>query len=163
MIKVSTKTSYGLRLMINLALNFKERPTIIKNVAEKENISPRYLEQIVIPLKNSGLVRSIRGAKGGYVLTKDPSQITLFEVMRVLEGSWAFVECTENPDFCSKRDACPAFVIWDKAYRALNAVFEGFTLKDCVDIARKMGKEKKEEEHMKEKWFRDFYKKDEHL
>ncbi len=149
-----------MRLMINLALNFNDGPIIIKNVAKKENISPRYLEQIVIPLKNSGLVRSIRGAKGGYVLTRDPSQVTVAEVMRILEGSWALVECTENPDFCSWRDSCPAFVIWDRAYQALTEVFENFTLKDCVDIARKRGKEKDNEEKIKEKWFRDFYKED---
>ncbi len=140
MIKLSTKSRYGTRLMINLALNHQNKPTILKNIAKEEDVSTGYLEQIIIPLKNHGLVRSIRGVGGGFVLTRPPSNIKMSEIINVLEGSWDLVECVGDDDYCPKIKECAAYELWKNLTESLTGILEKTTLEDLVKIHKKKNK-----------------------
>ena len=104
--KISTKGRYALRLMLDLALNSNGGAIPLRDVARRQEISDQYLEQIVIPLSRAGLVRSIRGAAGGYLLTREPEQYTVGEILRVLEGSLAPVSCADGTGCCDRVDRC---------------------------------------------------------
>src|SRR5450759_2500949 len=95
--KLSTKGRYGVRLMLDLASHFGEGPVILKQISQREEISEKYLWQLINPLKSVGLVRATRGAHGGYVLAKTPSEITVKDILQVVEGSLCIVECVEKP------------------------------------------------------------------
>jgi Rrf2 family protein len=139
MIKLSTKGRYGTRLMINLAHHFHNgtESVILKRVSEEEDISIRYLEQIIIPLKIARLVKSIRGAGGGYVLARKPSDIKLREILSSLEGSCCLVECVEDEDYCDKIEECAAHDIWKGASYLLKDYFEKTTLEDLFKTSKK--------------------------
>ena len=139
MIKVSTKGRYGTRLMLNLARHYSSgnKAMILKNVAEEEDVSIRYLEQIVIPLKIYKLVKSIRGAGGGYTLARKPAEINLCEILEALEGSCALVDCVEDKDFCDRLPTCAAYEIWKEASQILKNYFEKVTLQYLLDICEK--------------------------
>jgi Rrf2 family protein len=145
MIKLSTKGRYGTRLMLNLALHFNEgkEAVVLKNISEEEDLSIRYLEQIIIPLKISKLVKSVRGAGGGYTLARHPSKITVCEIIEVLEGSCSLVDCLEDVDFCEKATECAAQEIWREASDLLKNYFESKTLQELVDIAEKKKSKRK--------------------
>ncbi|MCJ7587693.1 MAG: Rrf2 family transcriptional regulator [Candidatus Aminicenantes bacterium] len=144
MIKMSTKGRYGTRLMLQLAHHYgdKGQAVILRSVAENETISIRYLEQIIIPLKVSKLVKSIRGAGGGYSLARPPDQIKISEILHTLEGSCCLVECIEDEDFCPRKPYCATFEIWNKATQLLKGYFDNLTLQDVVEIDRKKKKAK---------------------
>ena len=139
MIKLSTKGRYGTRLMLNLALHYEEgkEAVVLKNISKEEDLSIRYLEQIIIPLKINRLVKSVRGAGGGYTLAKHPSEITLCAIIEVLEGSCSLVDCVEDPDSCERMTECATHEIWNKASDMLKNYFESKTLQDLVEIAKK--------------------------
>jgi Rrf2 family protein len=139
MIRLSTKGRYGTRLMQNLAARYKEggKAVILKNISDEEEISIRYLEQIIIPLKINKLVKSIRGAGGGYTLARHPSQINLREILHALEGSCCLVECVEEAEICGRLSSCATFEIWKGATNLLKDYFESITLEDLVRIAEK--------------------------
>ena len=99
--KLSTKGRYAMRAMLDLSLHYGEGPILLKDIAKREHISESYLEQIILSLKAAGLVNSTRGARGGFILTRPPSQIRLIEVMQVSEGSLVPVECVSDPEVCS--------------------------------------------------------------
>lgn len=145
MIKLSTKGRYGTRLMLNLALHFNEgkEAVVLKNISEEEGLSIRYLEQIIIPLKINKLVKSVRGAGGGYTLAKDPSKINLCEIIEVLEGTCALVDCVEDPECCGRTGECAPQVVWKEASDLLKNYFESKTLQDLVVITKKMKSKKK--------------------
>jgi Rrf2 family protein len=138
-IKVSTKGRYGTRLMLNLARRYNSgnKAMILKHVAEEEDISIRYLEQIIIPLKIYKLVKSTRGAGGGYTLARRPAEINLCEILEALEGSCALVDCIEDKDFCERLPSCAAYEIWKEASQILKNYFERVTLQHLVDICEK--------------------------
>jgi Rrf2 family protein len=137
MIKLSTKGRYGTRLMLNLALHFNDgkEAVVLKNISEEEDLSIRYLEQIIIPLKINKLVKSVRGAGGGYTLARPPSKITMCEIIEVLEGSCTLVDCLEDTDYCDRATECATRVIWKEASELLKNYFESKTLEDLVNIA----------------------------
>jgi Rrf2 family protein len=139
MIRLSTKGRYGTRLMTNLAHHFHNgnESIILKQVSEEEDISIRYLEQIIIPLKIARLVKSIRGAGGGYILARHPSDIKLREVLLSLEGSCCLVECVDDEDYCDKIKECAAYDIWKGASDLLKDYFENTTLEDLLNISKK--------------------------
>ena len=139
MIKLSTKGRYGSRLMLNLAYHYKNgnEAVILKNVSDEEEISIRYLEQIVIPLKISKLVKSIRGAGGGYTLARHPSKIKLNEILHALEGSCCLVDCAEDEDYCNRTLVCATHDVWEKASKLLKDYFESITLQDLIEISNK--------------------------
>ena len=144
MIKVSTKGRYGTRLMLNLARHYNSatKAVILRNVAEEEEISIRYLEQIIIPLKIYKLVKSIRGAGGGYTLARRPSEITICEILEALEGSCALVDCVEDKDFCDRLPSCAAYEIWNEATQLLKNYFKKVTLQYVVELCEKKQKGK---------------------
>jgi len=139
MIKLSTKGRYGTRLMLNLALHYDKgnESVVLRNISEDEDLSIRYLEQIIIPLKISKLVKSVRGAGGGYTLAKHPSEITLCEIINVLEGSSTLVDCVEDPGSCERTTECAAHEVWREASDLLRNYFTSKTLQDLVEIAEK--------------------------
>jgi Rrf2 family protein len=139
MIRLSTKGRYGARLMLNLAYHFKNgnEAVILKSVSDEENISIRYLEQIVIPLKINRLVKSIRGAGGGYTLARHPSKIKLSEILHALEGSCCLVECVEDNDFCKRMAVCATYEVWKRASDLLKDYFGNITLQDLIEISNR--------------------------
>lgn len=130
--KISTKGRYGVVAMYELALHYGEGPVSLKLVAEKQNISEHYLEQLMGGLRRTGFVRSVRGAQGGYELTKDPASITVGDVLRVLEGPIAPVDCVidDNADYCFRADSCVTRSIWAKVRDSINKVVDSITLAD---------------------------------
>jgi Rrf2 family protein len=139
MIRLSTKGRYGTRLMQNLASRYKEggKAAILKNISDEEEISIRYLEQIIIPLKINKLVKSIRGAGGGYILARNPAEISMREILHALEGTCCLVECVEEEDSCLRLPECAAHEIWKGATMLLKDYFENISLEDLVRIGEK--------------------------
>jgi len=131
--KLSTKGRYGSRAMLDLALNYGKGPILLKDIALRQEISIRYLEQLIAPLKASGLVKSSRGSKGGYTLSKLPSDINLSEIIYVLEGSIVPVECVTRPQGCRRSRNCVTRDVWVDIYKAIQAILESLTLQDLVN------------------------------
>ncbi|MCI9402315.1 MAG: Rrf2 family transcriptional regulator [Oscillospiraceae bacterium] len=130
--KISTKGRYALRLMLDIALTGSEEPVPLRDVAERQDISNKYLEQIVTQLSRAGLVRSVRGMGGGYLLTRRPEEFTVGEILRALEGSLAPVSCAEDPACCCRADQCVTQEVWEKIQAAVNGVVDNITLADLV-------------------------------
>ena len=139
MIRLSTKGRYGTRLMVSLAQHYHNgrESIILKKISDAEDISIRYLEQIIIPLKIAKLVKSIRGAGGGYILARHPSDIKLREILLALEGACCLVECVDDEDYCDKIKECAAYDIWKSASSLLKDYFENTTLENLVEISEK--------------------------
>jgi len=135
--KLSTRTRYGLRAILELAQNQGIEPLQVKVIAQRQTISIKYLEQLMAMLKSAGLVRSIRGSKGGYTLAKPANQIKLSDVFRCLEGPFAItVECLDNEDYCARVADCVTRQVWAQVQDAIMNVLESMTLKDLVDRAK---------------------------
>ena len=132
--KISTKGRYALRLMIDLASNSNGNPISLKDVAKRQGISDKYLEQIISVLNKAGYVRSVRGAQGGYLLKMEPSEYTVGMILRLTEGSLSPVACVEDDTIaCDKIDSCVTVMVWKKINDAVNNVVDNITLKDLVD------------------------------
>lgn len=131
--KISTKGRYGLRVMTDLAVNGKDGCISLKDIAEREHLSEKYLEQIVNQLSKAGLVRSLRGAKGGYQLTAEPDKITVEDILKATEGSLAPVACAEDNGKCVNYGDCVTSFIWTEIYKATIAVVSRITLKDLAE------------------------------
>jgi len=137
--KISTKIRYGSRAMLELASRYGEGPIELKEIAKKENISLKYLEQVINPLRAAGLVKSIRGSKGGYSLAKPPSEICLYNVIETLEGPLNLLECLRDSKVCQKVPSCVTRDIWKEVSEAISKIFYSVTLEDMVN--RKIEKE----------------------
>ena len=131
--KLSTRGRYGVRLMIDLALHYGEGPILLKEIAERQGISEKYLWQLINPLKTTGLINSIRGAHGGYVLGKAPEAVTLKEILQVLEGPLCLVDCVDNPSLCERSSSCISRDVWGEASRNLRQTMENTTLAAMVE------------------------------
>lgn len=131
--KLSTKGRYGARLMLDLALHYGQGPVLLKDVAQREEISEKYLGHLIIPLKVAGLINSSRGAHGGYVLAKPPNEITLKEITWCLEGNLSLVECASVPDVCNRIDFCVTRDIWCLISEKMSEILEATTLEDMVN------------------------------
>lgn len=129
--KISTRGRYGIRLMLALALHYEKGTIPLKMIAKDQGISEKYLEQIINPLTKSGLVKSFRGAQGGYILTNPPEEITVGEILRVLEGSLSPVDCVDHPN-CANADTCVSLSVWKKMKDALDEVVDHITLADMA-------------------------------
>ncbi len=132
--KLSTRARYGVRLMVALALNYGKRPVFLKDIAKGESISEKYLSLIIIPLRGVGLVNSIRGAHGGYSLAKDPSQITMKEIVDVLEGDCSLVNCVNDPSACPRVPICASHDIWAIIGGKISETLSSITLDMLVKI-----------------------------
>lgn len=130
--KISTKGRYALRLMLDLALCDGEVAVPLRDVAERQEISDKYLEQIVTQLARGGLVRSVRGAGGGYLLTRKPEEYSVGEILRQLEGSLAPVSCVNGGACCERVDQCVTVELWQQIQAAVDGVVDNVTLADLV-------------------------------
>ena len=141
--KLSTRGQYGTRALLDLALHEGEGPILLRDIAQRQQISPMYLEHLISPLIAAGIVRSTRGARGGVWLAKSPGEIKLSEVIKLLEGSIAPVECLNDPKSCSRSELCVTRDVWDELKQAIDGVLESTTLQDLV--SRQKIKERSEE------------------
>ena len=128
--KLTTRSRYGARLMLDLARHFGQGPVHLKDVANREGISVKYLEQLIIPLKKNGLVTSVQGPKGGHILARPPESISFAEIIKSLETSASLVECVDSPQSCSRSEECPTRDIWQQVKQAMYRELENLTLAD---------------------------------
>ena len=137
--KISTKGRYALRLMLDIALNDAKTLVRIKDIAERQQISDKYLEQIVSSLNKAGFVKSLRGPQGGYRLTKKPEEYTVGMILRLIEGSLAPVACLDDDiNNCIRADRCPTLILWEKLYDAISEVVDNITLADLISWQKNM-------------------------
>jgi Rrf2 family cysteine metabolism transcriptional repressor len=135
--KLGTKTCYAARAMVDLALNYEKGVVSVRVIAARQQLSPKYLESLLASLRAAGLVRSVRGARGGHALTRSPNQINLRQIYNVFEGTEGFVECTTSPELCDRIDDCVTRDIWAQMYAACMEALESTTLEE---LARRAGK-----------------------
>lgn len=135
--KLSTKGRYGLRALVDLAVNGAEEAVSVGSIAQRQDISERYLEQLMAKLKRAGIVKSTRGAKGGYVLAKDEEEITIGEVLRALEGSLEPVDCPGlGEQGCSGSDTCVTKYVWKRINEGVNQIVDEITLRSLMEESR---------------------------
>ncbi len=130
--KISRRTRYGFRLMVELAINFDKGPLSLREIAKKQGISEKYLEQIIIQLKTMGPVTAVRGPKGGYMLSLPPSQITLRSLFDILEGSDGIVECVQDPSLCKRVGSCISRELWVTLEKSVRETLNSTTLEDLI-------------------------------
>jgi Rrf2 family protein len=138
--KVSTRGRYGLRALLDLALHQGEGLVLLKDIARREEVSLPYLEHVITPLIAAGLVKSMRGARGGVSLLKPPSKIKLSEVVELLEGSITPVDCVNNPASCHRSASCVTRDIWVEVKEAMSQVLDSTTLQDLVERQERKGR-----------------------
>jgi len=131
--KLSTKGRYGIHAMYDLALHGRDEPQPLKAIAERQGVPEAYLEQLIAMLRKDGLVQSVRGAQGGYLLSRPPSEITVGQVLRSLEGGLALVDCVLEEDACDRACSCPSRVIWQRLHEGVNQIVDGITLMDMIE------------------------------
>lgn len=139
--KISMRSRYGLRLMIELAAHDGKGPLFLKNIAKAQDISGKYLSQIVIDLKAANLISATRGAHGGYMLARPPAEITALEVLTALEGDLTLVECTRNPNRCRRESLCVSQSVWERLSKAMTQTLEEIRLSDLAEQVREKTKE----------------------
>ena len=130
--RLSTRSRYGVRLMLALGASEKKEPIFLKDIARSEEISEKYLSQLIIPLKAMGLVTAYRGAHGGYILSRDPAQITLRQIIEPLEGDMSLVDCVTNPAVCGRSTECPTRDVWRRMSSLMLEFLDTFTLDDLI-------------------------------
>ena len=131
--KLSTRGRYGTRALLDIALHQEEAPVILKDIAQRQQISLRYLEHLITPLIAGGIVRSTRGARGGVSLARPPEEIRLNEVIQLLEGSITPAECVDNPGICTRSKLCVTRDIWSALKKAMDGLLESMTLQDLIE------------------------------
>ena len=135
--KISTKGRYALRMLVDLAEHRDEGYIALKDIAERQNISKKYLEQIVLLFTKTDVLKTSRGYQGGYMLAKQPSECTVGEILRITEGSLAVVPCVEqDPIECRRSAECPVLDVWRGLYRVINEYLDSVTLQDILDQQR---------------------------
>ena len=134
---ISTKGRYALRIMADVAQHDGEMPVSVREIAQRQDISDKYLEQIITQLSRAGLVKSARGAQGGYMLAKEPQEYTVGEILRLLEGNLAPVACVDDTkEACTRADECVTMEVWREIKDAVNKVVDNITLADLVEQQR---------------------------
>ena len=131
--KLSTRSRYGVRLLFELALNYKKGFMLLKEISEKQDISEKYLSNIVVLLRSANLVVSARGAHGGYILAKNPSSITMKDVVDVLEGQPNLIECIKDDKICKRHEFCPSQELWKNLEHEISNFLQSITLQDLID------------------------------
>ncbi|HNS19413.1 MAG TPA: Rrf2 family transcriptional regulator [Sedimentisphaerales bacterium] len=134
--KLSTRTRYGMRAIIELAQHEDKRPLQLKTIAERQDISVKYLEQLMSLLRSAGFVRSVRGSKGGYTLGRPADQITLSEIFRCLEGAVTTAECVDEESYCARSADCAARDVWIRVEKAIQDVLGSIRLSDLIRKSR---------------------------
>lgn len=133
--KLSTRSRYGTRLLLDMAQHYDQGPIQLGDIAKRQEISVKYLEQIIIPLKKAHYVSSVRGPKGGHFLAKPPEEITLGEIVALLEDGTSLLECSEHAEVCQRAAACPTRLIWKEAAQAMFDKLFAITLADLAKRA----------------------------
>jgi len=144
MMRLSTKGRYATRLMLELAINYGNGNMLLKDIAKKQGISEGYLEHLIPPLKSAGLVHASRGSRGGYILAKSPAEITVKDIVILMEGSLSPTECVDDYDICANTDICVTQEVWKELGEKISQTLEAVTLKDLVE----RHKQKKEDHHL---------------
>ena len=134
--KLSTRSRYGTRMMIDMAQRYNEGPVQIGDIARRVDVSVKYLEQLIIPLKKAGYIISVRGPKGGHMLSRPPDAISIGEVVKVLEGGISLSDCVENPKVCDKSEACLTRSLWEEATKAMHDRLDATTLAEMVQSGK---------------------------
>ena len=135
--KLSTRTRYGTRALLELALHRGQEPVFLKDIARQQEISLSYLEHIISPLIAGGIIRSTKGPRGGISLARNPEDIKLSEITRLLEGSVAPVEGVNDPSVCTRSSSCATRDVWTRLKEVMDGVLESTTLQDLVEKQRK--------------------------
>jgi Rrf2 family protein len=130
---LSTKGRYGVRFMLDLALNSQDHPVLLKDIAQRQEISEKYLWHLVDLLKNAGLVNSLRGVHGGYLLARPPEEISLRDIVSVLEGDLCLVGCVNNPAVCNRAGMCVMRDVWKETNDVIYNTLESVSLKNLVE------------------------------
>lgn len=131
--KLSTRSRYGARLLVDLARHKDQAPIQIGEISKRQDISVKYLEQLIRPLKKAGLVTSVRGAKGGHILAKRPEQIKLGDVVRLFESHSDLVDCVNSPEKCEMSDDCRVRLAWQEANEVLYQKLDSYTIADLAE------------------------------
>jgi Rrf2 family protein len=131
--KLSTKSRYGSRAILEIARGSRDNPIKRKTIVDNQNIPDSYLKNILISLKESGIIKAIRGADGGYILARPASDINFLEIIRALEGDFSLVECLSDPSVCERVNVCATREIWDKLLKAQEEVLSKITVKEILD------------------------------
>lgn len=131
--KLSTAGQYGVHAMLDLAMNGLDTPQSIKSIAQRQSIPEAYLEQLIGKLKRYGLVRSVRGAQGGYLLSGQPSDISVGKILRALEGDIKVADCLGGEGVCDKACSCPARLIFKRVHDGINDIVDGITLEEMLN------------------------------
>lgn len=135
--KISTKGRYALRMFIDLAERRNNGYIALKDIAQRQNISKKYLEQIIPVFNKTDMLKTNRGFQGGYKLAKSPEKYSVGEILRITEGSLAPVACLEQtPNECERRESCATLPIWEGLYRVVNEYLDGITLQDILDMQK---------------------------
>ena len=134
--KLSTRTRYGTRALLEVALHKGDELVLLKDIARRQEVSLPYLEHLITPLITAGLVKSTRGARGGVLLLKPPTEIKLSEVLELLEGSIAPVDCINNPKICPRSESCVTRDVWIEMKRAMSQVLDSTTIQNLVERQR---------------------------
>ena len=134
--KISTKGRYGLRILLDLALNDSEKPRMIRDISESQHISEKYISRLIIELRKAGMVKSIRGSKGGYRISREPKEITLLDVVEVMEGPVSIVDCVSARDCCPRIASCVTREIWTELNNQIREALQKITLQEIIDRYR---------------------------
>ena len=134
--KISTKGRYGLRILIDLALHESEKPRLIRDIAESQQISEKYISRLIVELRRARLVRSVRGANGGYFLAKSPKEITLLEILETMEGTISIVDCVLAPETCPRVSHCSTRNIWEKLNSGIRELMRNITFEEILAASR---------------------------
>lgn len=134
--KLTTKSRYGTRLMLDMAEHYNQGPIRLGDIAKRQDISAKYLEQIIIPLKKAHYVASVRGPKGGHILAKPPEEISVGEIVALLEQGTSLVECSEHAEVCGRSATCPTRHLWREAAQAMFEKLRSITLADLVRMEK---------------------------
>lgn len=133
---LSTKGRYGIRAMYDLAMSFGAGPQTVRAISERQGVPEAYLEQLIARLRRAGLVRSVRGAQGGYLLSGEPADITIGAILRAAEGSLAPSTCVEDDlDPCENAPCCPMHILWGRIYSGMNEMLDNMTLQEMIDTS----------------------------
>jgi len=133
--KLSTRSRYGTRMLLDMAQHYKQGPVHLGDIARRQHISLKYLEQIIIPLKKAHYVESVRGPKGGHLLAKPPEHITVGEIVALLEDGTNLVGCTGQAELCERSQNCPTRLIWREAAQAMFGRLQTITLANLLERA----------------------------
>lgn len=133
MLRLSTKGQYGVRAMFEIAKGYPDQPVTIREIAERQDVSVAYLEQILNKLRRAGFVRSVRGPGGGYLLVREPKGISIAEILNELEGPLAITSCLDPDEGCARVEGCVTHLLWKSLGAKIRAFLETITLQDLLE------------------------------